>query len=1094
MRSIIFIWILINSILIVNSSAQKQQLKFTRINILEDASLGQVNFIAEDKYGFIWFSEESNGALARFDGYNIKRYKHIPGEENSLGGPYPECLLIDKDGYIWIGLMGYGLDRFNPLTETFKHYRHDPENSNSLSDNSISALVQAEDGKIYIATFGGLDVLDPETDQFEHFKYNPADSSSLSSNEVREIYEDRQGTIWIGTGWFFENARGGLNRFDKESGTFKRYMADPSNPTALSNDRITALFEDSQGVFWIGTGDALYSMDRQKETFTGHRADPTNPNKLAAPLGTENFYGVTFISEDLDGHLWIGGAGCNVYDRASKTITYYGDNTDPNGTFIENSSWCMHVSSNGLIWLSTQPGVYQVDPYNFVIPRIDGFISSYLFESDSVTWIGSNDGLVRMNHHTGSKKVWIHDPSDPNSISDNTIMSLLVDDHGFLWIGTNNGLNKLNPLDGRVRRFMHNPLDESSISSNTIRDLYQGENDVLWIGTVNGLNKIDQVTGTCERHRLRDGRSSNVTSISCIVGGDKNTLWIGEFFTGSVFRYNFEKDERKFYSLANGVNDLYRDHLGVIWAATPSGLYRYNDDQDRFEALTHAPMVAMIEDLDKNLWACSNSDVFRINNDRDNIVQYNGVYSRRTGALNAIKAGGYLQRDGSIIIGEAQNYFVFDPEKIITPGDTSWLYFTNLWLGEDLENATLSHSIFENQELNLPYNHNTFALTFTEIDPRSPKRNKIKYILENYDLEWRECFAEEKVTYLNVPPGRYTFKMRASNSRTGDWRERELLIGIAPPWWMTWWSYLGYLLFAVAGIWLIHTTQKKRTIRMERERIRDKELAQAKEVEKAYTMLKATQSQLIHSEKMASLGELTAGIAHEIQNPLNFVNNFSELNEELIAELKEELQKGNLEEVRNIVEDLFQNEEKIKQHGKRAEGIVKSMLQHSRINSGQKEPTDINSLCDEYLRLAYHGFRAKDKSLNAEIKANFDSNLPKIKVVPQDIGRVLLNLINNAFYSVHEKAKGEANGYKPLVTVSTTKVGDKIEIKVTDNGRGIPEDIKNKIFQPFFTTKPTGQGTGLGLSLAYDIVKAHGGDLKLESKGAGTTFIIELAI
>jgi signal transduction histidine kinase len=264
-------------------------------------------------------------------------------------------------------------------------------------------------------------------------------------------------------------------------------------------------------------------------------------------------------------------------------------------------------------------------------------------------------------------------------------------------------------------------------------------------------------------------------------------------------------------------------------------------------------------------------------------------------------------------------------------------------------------------------------------------------------------------------------------------------------------------------------------------------------IEEAYDNLKATQQQLIQSEKMASLGELTAGIAHEIQNPLNFVNNFSEVNEELVKELKGEADKGNLEEVKAIANDIAFNSEKINHHGKRADTIVKGMLQHSRASSKVKEPTDINVLADEYLRLAYHGLRAKDKSFNADIKTDFDNNIGKINITPQDIGRVILNLINNAFYAVDEKKKGNQNGYEPTVLISTKKNIGKIEISVKDNGNGIPQKVLDKIFQPFFTTKPTGQGTGLGLSLSYDIVKAHGGELKVETKeGYGSEFKITL--
>ncbi len=280
---------------------------------------------------------------------------------------------------------------------------------------------------------------------------------------------------------------------------------------------------------------------------------------------------------------------------------------------------------------------------------------------------------------------------------------------------------------------------------------------------------------------------------------------------------------------------------------------------------------------------------------------------------------------------------------------------------------------------------------------------------------------------------------------------------------------------------------------------------QKEELESALKTLKATQNQLIQSEKMASLGELTAGIAHEIQNPLNFVNNFSEVNKELLAEMKNEMDKGNLDDIKAIANDVISNEEKISHHGKRADAIVKGMLLHSRTSIGEKEPTDINKLADSYLQLAYRGLRSKDKFFNATMKTDYDETIGNISIIPQDIGMVILNLINNAFYAVDEKRKQQPEGssveafakagYEPTVSISTKKINSKIEIRVTDNGNGIPKKILDKIFQPFFTTKPAGEGTGLGLSLAYDTVKAHGGELKLETKeGEGAEFIIELPI
>lgn len=299
----------------------------------------------------------------------------------------------------------------------------------------------------------------------------------------------------------------------------------------------------------------------------------------------------------------------------------------------------------------------------------------------------------------------------------------------------------------------------------------------------------------------------------------------------------------------------------------------------------------------------------------------------------------------------------------------------------------------------------------------------------------------------------------------------------------------------IAAILLFANSQRKKANGILKQQ-NDKIEAQRKDLEKTIADLKNTQRQLIQSEKMASLGELTAGIAHEIQNPLNFVNNFSEVNTELIEEMELEFDKGVITGVRPLISDIKANQQKISQHGKRADFIVKGMLQHSRVSTGEKQPTNLNILADEFFKLSFHGLRAKDKSFNAEMVTHFDPDLPKVNVVQQDIGRVLLNLINNAFYAVNQKAKTAGLDYKPAVELSTTHNNAHIEIRVKDNGSGIPESIKDKIMQPFFTTKPTGEGTGLGLSLSYDIVvKGHQGSILIDSsEGNGSEFIINLPL
>jgi signal transduction histidine kinase len=369
------------------------------------------------------------------------------------------------------------------------------------------------------------------------------------------------------------------------------------------------------------------------------------------------------------------------------------------------------------------------------------------------------------------------------------------------------------------------------------------------------------------------------------------------------------------------------------------------------------------------------------------------------------------------------------------------------------------------------------------------------YILEGIDKKWSDkTFNTASQNYLNLPTGNYTFKVVSFSN--GTWsKPAELSFSIMPPWWETWQFRLLSVIALAVVIYAI-IKERSRKLKAENLRLEQKVTERTAQLNKSLQELKSTQAQLIQSEKMASLGELTAGIAHEIQNPLNFVNNFSEVNKEMIDELQTELKAGNTEEAIHISDDIKSNEEKINYHGRRADAIVKNMLQHSRQSKGIKEPTDINKSCDEYLRLSYHGMRAKDKTFNADFKTEYDESIGIINIVPQDIGRVLLNLFNNAFYAVNEKTRLSTNGYQPMIKLITRRLNNAIEIRVEDNGNGIPQGIIDKIFQPFFTTKPTGEGTGLGLSLAYDIItKEHSGTINVNSKeGEGSTFIIQLPI
>ena len=608
------------------------------------------------------------------------------------------------------------------------------------------------------------------------------------------------------------------------------------------------------------------------------------------------------------------------------------------------------------------------------------------------------------------------------------------------------------------------------------------------------------------------------TGTSFILPNNTGRLLIG---TGNGL-LTMDIKSGKFKRLFEGVqtNAILQDSTNTIWMGSNQlGLSKFDPVSDSFQLIINPStgkafpsIYSLAQDSHKNIWFTTSTGIVKYNQIKNESTTY-GLEVGVNG--NNLTSVAYKDHDGKLYFGDGTGYFVFSPEELLrhsTPPEIVIGEFaTNNKIVYPGNSSPLPQPLWKTKEINLSYNQNVFSFSFAGINYSNPSLNKHLYKLENYDNDWRVASNEHVASYFYVPPGKYIFKVKASNN-AGIWAEKDLTIVIHPPWWQTWWAYTLFAIAFAFAIWGFvyyrsRNLLKEKRVLEHKVNVRTAEVMHQKEeiaiqrdnLEQTLSNLKITQSQLIQSEKMASLGELTAGIAHEIQNPLNFVNNFAEVNLELIEELKSEKSKVKSERDEQLEDELLnniaENEQKIIHHGKRADAIVKGMLQHSRSSNSIKEPTDINALADEYLRLAYHGLRAKDKSFNATLKTDFDETIGNINIIPQDIGRVLLNLYNNAFYALGEKKKQTGNNYEPLISVSTKKINGKVEICIKDNGNGIPQKIIDKIFQPFFTTKPTGQGTGLGLSLSYDIIKAHGGEIKVETKdGEGSEFIIKLLI
>jgi len=1108
-------------IISISSSAQNQQLKFNDVLGTDGLTLGKINSMTRDIHGVMWFSDQDYRGIVRFDGSKMTRFQNDPKNPNSLGGFYPECVYADSSGLIWIGFYGMGLDKFDPLTGTFTHYRHKSDDPNSLANDTVTSVLVDHLGNIWVGNYGGLDLLDPKTGTFKHYPNKPNDPSSLSSNIIRAVYEDRSGDLWVGSGlvWSSDWKDGGLNLFNRKKGTFTRYLHDSAKENSLINNKVRAIFEDSRGTLWIGTaGDGLHSMDKKTGVITRHRNDPENPGKLSRPPLFNAEDHITFITEDAEGQLWIGTlwAGLTRYDFQKNIKTRFENSTNNTHGYKNNSSWAAYASPDGLLWVSTQTIVnttlYMADLFTNYIPAYvlgSDFVNSTYMESDSVVWFGTDSGLLIKNIVNGKSIRYRHDSKNSNSISDNSVGIIYKDSKDLFWLATRNGLTRFDPVRKLFRQYFFTESRGFGVAENSVANIYEDSQSNFWVATFGGgLFNLNPETGiyTNYSHNPADTNSISEDLVVAMLEDDNHDLWVGTVNNGGLNKMIRKTGKFKHYLEGFSITIMERDIKGEIWVGTTSELYRYDKKGDRFIPLSEinpglpvTEIRSIVADKENNLWIGTTAGIYMLNNKRDKIV----LFGRKNNVVGdrLMFGGSYIEKDGKLVIENFDGYYSFYPDRIKLIDRPLNIYFTHLWIdGKSIlpdVKGPLKDPISEATEVNFKHNQNTISVSFTAIKYGSNSERSIYYKLENYDTEWRLAESDNRVFYYNIPPGDYSFKIKAVNSDNGRWTEKSFAVIISPPWWKTWWAYSLYSLLFIGLIFSIHRIQRERILRAERERTREKEFAQAKEIEKAYQILKSTQSQLIQSEKMASLGELTAGIAHEIQNPLNFVNNFSEVSSEMIDEMNSEIEKGNLNEVKNISGHIKHNLEKIMHHGKRADGIVKGMLQHSQAGSGQKEPTDINALADEYLRLAYHGLRAKDKSFNVTMKTEFDKNIGAVNIIPQDIGRVVLNLITNAFYAVSEKDRAKQNGYVPTVTVSTKKINQpqSVIISVKDNGNGIPSKVLDKIFQPFFTTKPAGQGTGLGLSLSYDIIKAQGGEIKVETKeGEGTTFNILLPV
>lgn len=1080
--------------------------------------LRKINAIGQDKFGFMWFLGQGSASIYRYDGHQFISFTHDSTNANSLGGVALETLHVDRDGIVWIGMVE-GLDRYDPATGIFTHFTHSENDPGTIS-GVVSSILKDSKGRLWVGTGDGLDLLNEKSGKFIHYRNDTQNPRSISNNFINKIYEDRSGTIWIGTGFPWFNLRlgeGGLNRLDAD-GAFTRFVHNPSDPQSLINNKVKSILEDSKGNFWVGTNtDGLHLMNRVTGKFTRLRHDPKNPDKLSRPSLTREDMNdpITFIHEDIIGNIWIGTrlSGINRYDYKTNKVT----NFKKSNGFPDISGWNAFNSRDGVMWICTEDeNLYRIDPAKRSPVKHDApVINAYSEDKNGILWAATDgSGIWKFDNKINIiQKLEPGEKNAANSI-DGEIRSIF-DKGDSLLFGTMRGLFV---LDKKTNSHSKLALDREtdSLELTPVSDIFSDKTGNIWLTKFSGPFGTPLVRYSRDFHIYKfvaeDSQTVGSVDMTCGLADQEGFLWLGGNTTkageAGISRCDPRTGKFKRYLFGKSVGALGIDKSGTVWVGTQRGLYKLNRKQDFFERffdpqseVYEVGIYSIVNDNVGDIWVSTTNSVVKIETSTGRTF----IYGRKFGVMpNSLVGAAFATKEGDILVSSKTGILSFNPAAFKSKNSASELVLSSVLVNGTAFKEDGFEEVFNRDQLVLSHFQRNLTFSFSLTDYRSPELNKYFTMLQGYDTTWYESGTEKTAYYFNLVPGNYIFRVKAFDS-DGTMFEKQVVIRLNLPWWKTWWAYALYIMLIGSLLYIVYRIQRNRIVVRERQRAQQIELAQAKEIEKAYHQLRNTQAQLIHSEKMASLGELTAGIAHEIQNPLNFVNNFSEINQELLADLNEGIAHGKFEEVKSIARNLIENEIKISQHGKRADSIIKSMQQHSRASSGKKEPVDVNALAEECFKLSYHGLRAKDKNFHAELKSDLSPAIEKLMIVPQDIGRVLLNIFNNAFFAVNFKSNerkkngtdyGSAiadNGYLPTVWLRTFEENGMVKISVRDNGNGISEKVIDKIFQPFFTTKPTGEGTGLGLSLSYDIVKAHGGEIYvINMPGEGAEFVVSI--
>lgn len=1099
--------------------------RFEHIQVPGGGNENFVTSITQDSLGFIWFG--TWGGLHRYDGYAFTTFAHDPADSTSLSANWVECLYVDREGTLWVGTYGGGLNRFDSKTEAFTRYRHDADDPTSLSRDSVTVVLGDHRGPLWVGTQGGgLNRFDRETGTFTRYRYDPDDPTSLSNDQVRALYEDRQGTLWVGTNSPFPGERynpgpGGLNRFNRDTGTFTRYLHDPTDSTSLISNHVMSLFEDSRGTFWVGTSEnGLHAMNRETGTFTRYRYDVTRPDTLSSPRpqpGASALGSVSIIFEDDAGFLWTGGYGgeLNRYDPASgDRVHFEQDPTDP-ASLSSNNVWHMYQSNDGTRWVSMVPG------------GIDKVRTAHgPFEHYSLTPLHSNNAMNALHVdasgaiHVGSccpeSRVISFGRTGDNaspyqalstrSHPEVTIATIAHTRDGTLWVGTyegtptarRGGLYQMDRETGMITPIITDSA-RSGARMGPVVAVHEDDEDTLWLGTRwSGLFRLDRATGALTHYAYQQGDSTNRNHASVTTlhrsSSTPDVLWVGTEGSG-LYRFDRQLETFTRYrplpgdptSLGGGyVTSMYEDARGRLWVGTRrGGLNRFDRTSETFvrftaynSGLPDNNISCLLGDDSGQLWMGTGRGLTRFNSETELFYTYGPEHGVRAAPFVTGACGDHAD---TLVFGGTNGFVAFDPDAVRTEVSAPPVVLTGLYLaGQPVgpsSEGPLYTPLHEAEAIRLTHDEHTFSFGFAALDYRDPEANQYAYLLEGYDDRWREAGRQRQARYHRVPPGEYVFRVRAANS-DGVWNENgaSVRVTVLPPWWHTTWAYVLYGLVLAGGIFAVDRIQRRRLIERERKRatIREAEIrAETAEVQ-AYVAEE-------HAQKLEELDEAKsrffANVSHEFRTPLTLLL-------------------GPIQDVLAGTTDGLSRLQLVAMHrnAHRLLELINQLLDLARVETGSmqlhRHPVDVVAL----LRGITIAFSAQADRERIALSFHSEADRVPAFIDPDKIEKVIFNLLSNAF-------KFTPSGQKVRIhlQIVDSPSGTQAEIVVKDTGQGIPPEKLAHIFDRFFQVGDAANreqaSTGIGLALAKEFVELHDGQIEAESEpGFGTTFTVRVPL